>query len=95
MIYILLILLWYPVNFSVRSYLKQNLREEGRKIKEQLVLKTKSLRNFSTLNIFDNANNKELGSQLHPFGVKSHINCVKKIAFECSIVLFLVAHSLS
>ena len=47
---------------------------KAEKFKGLTLLKTKSLRNFSILNILIIADNQELGSPFHPFAIKTNIN---------------------
>ncbi len=46
--------------------------EKARKFKELILLKRKSLRDFSMLNAFITANNQEIESRFHSFAVKNH-----------------------
>ena len=53
---------------------------KARKFKELVLLKTKSLRNFSISNIVMTANSRELGSWFHSSQSKSHELCVIHIS---------------
>ncbi len=69
-------IVWFTIRaFFMKNHLIRNLHVECPRFKELILLKRKSLRNFSMLNVFITANNQELESWFHSFVVQDHMNC--------------------
>ena len=61
-------------------YKEPACRKPAKKLKELVLLKTKSLRSFSSSNIFINANNAEFGSWFPLLQSNFHEFCVTDVA---------------
>ncbi len=53
--------------------------QKARKFKELILLKRKSLKNFSMFNVFITAKNQELESRFHSSAAQNHINCTLRM----------------